>query len=95
MFLRATTSLKFITFGNRPAFARAKRHSQWIYSSKSEEMTETHKGRIFVCSHTGNDTYNCTLRMHKAFELGHIIFAFNPIEVSKLMKTLSKKDRFV
>jgi len=33
--------------------------------------------------------------MHKAFELGHIIFAFNPIEVSKLMKTLSKKDRFV
>jgi len=58
-------------------------------------MSQIHKGRIFICSDTGKDTYNCTLRMHKAFELGFLVLAHNPIEVSKLLKTISKKDRFV
>lgn len=61
------------------AFARERRKSEWVYSNKADEMSQIHKGRIFICSHFGNDAYNYTLRMLKAFELSHIVLAYNPI----------------
>lgn len=47
------------------SYARLKRSSEWIYSNKGEEMTHARKGKIYVCSHTGSDFYNCTIRMQK------------------------------
>jgi hypothetical protein len=50
-----------LLFSLRAGLARARRNSEWIYSSKSEEMSHIHKGRIFVSTAPAFDAYDCTL----------------------------------
>lgn len=76
------------------AFARGRRNSDWIYSNKAEEMSHAHKGKVFICSHPGNDSYNCTMRMHKTLELSHIVLSHQPVHTAKLLQSIAVKQRF-
>ena len=58
-------------------------------------MTHAHQGRIFICNDIGNDVFNCTLRMMKAYEASHIVMAYKPLIISKFLRTVHRKDRFV
>lgn len=54
-----------------------------------------HQGRVFICSDVGNDVFNCTLRMAKAYETSHIVMAYNSLKIAKFLKTMKRKDRYV
>lgn len=71
-------------------FSRRK-SSDWIYSNKAEEMSHARKGQIFIGSHTGSDTYDCTLRMHQALTLSHIVLSSTPKGSIALLTSLGKK----
>lgn len=58
-------------------------------------MSDTHKGRIYVCTDVGDDTHNCTLRMHKALNESSLIMAYDRVKVTKFMKALTEKVKFV
>ena len=77
------------------AFARVKRNSEWVYSNKADEMNHAKKGKVFVCNHPGDDSYNFTLRMHKTLELSHMVLSQLPIDSAKLLQAIAQKQRFI
>jgi hypothetical protein len=76
------------------SYARPRRNSDWIYSNKAEEMSHARKGRVYVCSHTGSDSYNCTIRMHKTLEGAHLVLSQRPSDTAKLLHSLATKMRY-
>lgn len=77
------------------SFARTRRSSEWVYSNKADEMSHAKKGRIYISSLPGMDSYNCTMRMHKTLEESHIVMAEQPVETAKLLQAIAIKKRII
>jgi hypothetical protein len=76
------------------SFARARRNSEWVYSNKADEMSHAKKGRVYISSLPGLDSYNCTMRMHKTLQEAHIVMAQQPGDTAKLLQAIASKQRF-
>ncbi len=72
-------------------FSRRKRDSQWIYSSKSEEMTHANPGLITI-SILPSHPFDSTLRLHRAIQKAHIILASNKTSAQQFLKKLGEKQ---
>ncbi len=76
------------------SFTRARRNSEWVYSNKADEMSHAKKGKVYISSLPGLDSYNCTMRMHKTLQEAHIVMAQQPVDTVKLLQAITSKQRF-
>jgi hypothetical protein len=86
-----STARRSIQLHLRNSLARVRPHSQWIYSSRSEEMVHANPGRIYVCSKTTQDPHSCTLRIHRALQGAHLVLAHHPHSTLSLLTALANK----
>lgn len=58
-------------------------------------MSHAKKGRVYISSLPGLDSYNYTMRIHKALEEAHIVMAEQAVEAAKLLQAIASKQRII